>query len=125
MTLGEKQEQFQRMMTKFKTWLIAQNIGIRGGDAFRDPRVHGEMGEKMAYGHRNSCHKLKLAEDLYLRDIAKNRMLSTFDDFLPYGEYWEQLGGTWGGRFRKRNAEGVLVPNPDCVHFSLAHEGHM
>jgi hypothetical protein len=40
-------------------------------------------------------------------------MLSTFDEHLPLGQKWEELGGTWGGRFG----------SVDCVHFSLAHGG--
>lgn len=35
-------------------------------------------------------------------------------DYLPLGEYWESLGGTWGGRFKSR---------PDGNHFSLEHNG--
>lgn len=110
MSLGTDQEKFQRMMTEFKTWILDQGYEIRGGDAFRDPRVHGELGEKVAYGHRNSCHKLKLAEDLYIRDDV---MIKTFDEHLPLGEKWESMGGSWGGRF----------PSVDCVHFSLSRGG--
>lgn len=39
---------------------------IRGGDLFRDLRVHGQMNVKQGYGAKNSCHKLKLAIDLNL-----------------------------------------------------------
>jgi len=34
--------------------------------------------------------------------------------YLPLGEYWESLGGSWGGRFKS---------NPDGNHFSLEHNG--
>lgn len=30
------------------------------------------------------------------------------------GQYWESLGGSWGGRFKSR---------PDGNHFSLEHDG--
>ncbi|MFQ9337054.1 MAG: M15 family metallopeptidase [Varibaculum sp.] len=36
------------------------------------------------------------------------------EDYLPLGEYWESLGGAWGGRFKSR---------PDGNHFSLEHNG--
>ncbi|EJY8354924.1 M15 family metallopeptidase, partial [Cronobacter sakazakii] len=36
------------------------------------------------------------------------------EDYLPLGEYWESLGGSWGGRFKT---------NPDGNHFSLEHNG--
>jgi len=114
MRLGSKQELFQRLMVQFKTWILEQGYEIRGGDAFRDPRVHGEIGEQLGYGHRNSCHKYKLAEDLYLRH-GNGDMFRTFDEYVEVGEHWESMDELccWGGRFK----------SVDCVHFSLMHEG--
>ena len=62
-TLGAKQERFARALPGL---LVAANslAPVRLGDLFRDPRVHGEMGVKMGYGHASSCHKLKLAIDI-------------------------------------------------------------
>jgi hypothetical protein len=113
MTLGEKQERFQRMITEFKLWLFINGYQVRGGDAFRDPRVHGNMGEKKAYGHRNSCHKLKLAEDLFI--FKNGEWLTEPDELEVIGQKWESLGGTWGGRFSHTF---------DGVHFSLSHGGY-
>jgi len=66
--------------------LFAHNagIGLTQGDAFRDPRVHGEIGVKMAYGHKNSCHKLKLANDLNAIDDQEHVTLH---------DEWDRLGG--------------------------------
>ena len=79
------------------------------GDAYRDPRLHGAVGEKKGYGHSKSCHKIRLAIDLNL--FKGNKFLSTSDDHKPLGEWWEAQGGTWGGRFNDGN------------HYSLEHEG--
>ena len=36
------------------------------GDAYRDPRVHGEQGVKKSYSEGRSAHKHRLAVDLNL-----------------------------------------------------------
>lgn len=79
------------------------------GDAYRDPSLHGAIGEKKGYGHSKSCHKLRLAIDLHL--FKDGKFLSTTEDHKPLGEWWESQGGTWGGRFNDGN------------HYSLSHEG--
>ncbi len=66
MKLGIQQELFMRMVPRLIDHVHSLGYEIRGGDLFRDPRVHGEIGDKVAYGHRNSNHKQKLAIDLYL-----------------------------------------------------------
>lgn len=79
------------------------------GDAFRDPRLHGELGVKMGYGHPRSAHKIRLAVDLNL--FKDGVYLTGTDDHRPLGEFWESLGGSWGGRFHDGN------------HYSLEHDG--
>ena len=71
------------------------------GDAYRDARV--------TYGHPESLHRSRLAIDL---NLFKDQVyLKTTDDHRELGEYWESIGGTWGGRFSDGN------------HYSLAHNG--
>lgn len=79
------------------------------GDAYRDPRLHGGIGVKMGYGHPKSCHKMRLAIDLNL--FKNGKFLTTTEDHRQLGEWWESIGGTWGGRFN------------DANHYSLEHEG--
>lgn len=66
MKLGEKQELFMRLLPRLIDKAHELGFEIRGGDLFRDPRVHGQMNVKQGYGAKNSCHKLKLAIDLNL-----------------------------------------------------------
>lgn len=106
MTLLEKQIKFSQMLADLIGWAYSQGYQITMGDAYRDPRLHGELGEKKGYGNKNSCHKLRLACDLNL--FKDGKYLSDTDDHLPLGEYWEKLGGSWGGRFGDGN------------HYSLA-----
>lgn len=79
------------------------------GDAYRDPRVHGEVGSKKGYGSANSLHKERMAIDLNL--FKDGKFLTETDDHLLLGQYWESLGGSWGGRFNDGN------------HYSIEHQG--
>ena len=79
------------------------------GDAFRDPRLHGEVGVKKGYGHPKSAHKMKLAIDINL--FKNGKYLGSTEAHQELGEWWESQGGTWGGRFFDGN------------HYSLEHGG--
>ena len=53
-------------------------------------------------GHRDrSLHYIRLAVDLNL--FKGGVFLKGSDDHLPLGEYWEGLGGSWGGRWGDSN----------------------
>ena len=61
-------------------------------------------------GHKKgSLHYSRLAIDLNL--FKDGEYLTKTEDHLPLGEYWESLGGSWGGRFNDGN------------HYSLEHGG--
>jgi hypothetical protein len=113
MKLGKKQELFSFYEAHLILHAMELGFGVRGGDAFRDPRVHGEMGVKMGYGHKNSAHKLKLARDLYL--TRDGNYLTGTEDYRELGEWWEKqhVLCRWGGRFADGN------------HFSFWHNGMM
>lgn len=115
MTLGEKQELFVRLEVKLlaKALELGDRDGftVRGGDAFRDPRVHGIYGEKRGYGATFSLHKLKLARDLNF--VKDGRLLDKSEDFEELGTWWCQQHELcrWGGPFGDGN------------HFSVTHDG--
>lgn len=60
-------------------------------------------------GIENSNHRNRLAIDLNL--FKNGRYLTSTKSHKPLGEYWESIGGTWGGRFNDGN------------HYSLEHNG--
>ena len=111
MRLGKKQELFMRLLPRLIDKAHELGFEIRGGDLFRDPKVHGEFGYKKGYGHRRSCHKLKLAIDLYL--LLQGRFLRKTTEYKQLGEWWEKQHPLcrWGGRFNDGN------------HFSIEHWG--
>lgn len=111
MTLGQKQRKFAHMVGYLILYAYEQGYELTIGDGYRDPRVHGEVGEKKSYSSANSVHKQRLAIDLNL--FKDGKYLTRTEDHAPLGEYWESLGGTWGGRFKK----------PDGNHYSFAHQG--
>lgn len=110
-SLGSKQRRFVRMVADLIVWTYDNGYELTFGDAYRDPRLHGEVGVKKGYGSAMSCHKSRLAIDL---NLFKNGVfLQSTEDHRPLGEKWESMGGTWGGRFS----------NPDGNHYSLEHQG--
>jgi len=111
MTLGEKQELFMWLLPRLLDKAHEMGFTIRGGDLFRDPRVHGEVGVKQGYGHSKSCHKLKLAIDLNL--FRNGKFLGTTEDHHDLGVWWEAQHPDcrWGGWFNDGN------------HYSITHDG--
>ena len=83
--LRKRQEAFAKAMALFEVWLSEQGINYTRGDAFRDPRVHGELGVKKGYGHAKSCHKLKLAQDLNFENDV---------DHARGHDKWDTMGGS-------------------------------
>lgn len=106
-TLRQKQSRFLVMVAHLILEAVAMGYELTEGDAYRDPRVHGTLGEKKGYGNANSCHKIRLAIDLNL--FKDGKYLEGTEAHRPLGEKWEAMGGTWGGRFGDGN------------HYSLQH----
>lgn len=89
MSLGKDQETFSRLITKHLQWLFDNGYEVRLGDCYRDPRVHGEYGEKVGYGAAKSQHKKKLALDINL--FKDGIYLTTSDGHKESAIHWESL----------------------------------
>lgn len=111
MTLGQKQRKFTRLIAQLINFAYLNGYELTFGDAYRDPRLHGVIGEKVGYGHRNSNHKQRLAVDLNL--FKAGVYLTTDEEHKPLGEFWEALDPdcSWGGHFNDGN------------HYSMKHNG--
>lgn len=116
-SLGEKQRIFTRMVAELIAWAYAHGYELSFGEAFRTPE---QAAWNVAHGSgiTNSLHTKRLAIDLNLfkdsaPDVDDDVYQKDSEAYRPLGEYWESLGGSWGGRFSK----------PDGNHFSLEHEG--
>lgn len=111
MILSQKQQQFTRMVGKLIAWADTNGYALTFGEAYRTPE-QAKLNAKSGAGIANSLHTQRLAVDfnLFIGDVWQTDSRA----FTPLGEYWESLGGCWGGRFKT---------NPDGNHFSLEHNG--
>lgn len=112
MTLGNKQRIFTINIAKLVITAYALGYELTFGDAYRDPRVHGDYGQMRNYGRGWSNHKVRLAVDLNL--FKDGKYLTSTNDHKELGEIWERMhpDNCWGGRFNDGN------------HYSMEHEGH-
>lgn len=111
MTLSEKQQLFVSLIAQLITWANDKGYRLTFGEAYRTPE-QAKLNAKSGAGIANSLHTQRLAVDFNL--FVNGEYKTKTEDYLPLGEYWESLGGAWGGRFKSR---------PDGNHFSLGHNG--
>lgn len=107
MTLGAKQRLFTRMVADLIKWAYDHGYELTFAEAYRSPAMAAKM-EIEGKGISNSLHCDRLAIDLNL--FKDGVYLTQTFHHQPLGEFWESIGGTWGGRFNDGN------------HYSLAHE---
>lgn len=105
--LLERQFLFAQMLPYLL--MMVEELGYKYtlGDAYRDPRC--------GYGLSNSLHRSRLAIDINLFKINEEtgevEYITTQEGHSELGEWWESVGGTWGGRFNDPN------------HYSLEFDG--
>ncbi|EES6024856.1 M15 family metallopeptidase [Escherichia coli] len=110
MNLSEKQQLFAVMIADLIHWAQEHGYRLTFGEAYRTPE-QAALNAKTGKGIRNSLHTLRLAVDFNL--FINGEYQADTDAYRPLGEYWESIGGTWGGRFSRA----------DGNHFSLEHNG--
>lgn len=132
--LLDKQVQFTYLLSKLIQYAYDTGYQLTVGEAYRSdeqaeinalggalrerladlvalqfPDLAGKIRNNVGSGIRTSLHGDRLAIDLNL--FVNYEFQTDPERYRPLGEYWESLGGTWGGRFG------------DANHFSIAHEG--
>ncbi|RTP98387.1 M15 family peptidase [Enterobacter sp. WCHEn045836] len=110
MTLSEKQQKFTVMVGQLIAKAHELGYGLTFGEAYRTPE-QAKLNAAKGKGIANSLHTQRLAVDFNL--FTDGRYQTDSEAYLPLGEYWESIGGAWGGRFSR----------PDGNHFSLEHDG--
>ncbi|HFR4127336.1 TPA: M15 family metallopeptidase [Yersinia enterocolitica] len=111
MTLSEKQAVFTVMIAQFINWADEHGYRLTFGETYRTPE-QAALNAKNGKGITNSLHTQRLAVDFNL--FVNGQYQTNTEAYKPLGEYWESIGGTWGGRFKS---------NPDGNHFSFEHNG--
>src|SRR3990167_3843271 len=108
MTLGQKQRKFTRMIALLIMHAYDHGYELTFAEAYRTPE-QAALNAKAGKGISDSLHLDRLAVDFNL--FKDGKYLTATDDHKPLGEYWESIGGSWGGRFNDGN------------HYSLEHGG--
>jgi len=98
MTLGDKQRKFTQMIANLINYAYLEGYELTFGDAWAHDRHK-----------KNSNHYIRLAVDFNL--FKDGRYLTETSDHEFLGLFWEEMGGSWGGRFNDGN------------HYSLEHNG--
>jgi hypothetical protein len=111
MSLRAKQSRFAKLVGSLLLKAYEMGYEVTLGDAYRDPRVHGDLGVRKSYSHPKSAHKVRLAIDLNL--FRNGEYLEGSAAHQPLGEWWEaqDTDARWGGRFNDGN------------HYSFENEG--
>ena len=91
--LSRTQRDFFSAFVKLMVWAHEQGYEFTFGDA------NAKTGHTL-----NSFHYKRLAVDINL--FIKGVYQKTTAAHKPIGEKWEQLGGTWGGRFVDSKGKG-------------------
>ena len=112
MHILEKQFEFSKMLAELILYINTCGYTVTMGDAYvpEDSYIIHEDGSIKRVHKINSLHYLRLAQDINL--FKDGKYLTKTKDHLPFVEYWEEMGGTWGGRFNDGN------------HYSLEHNGY-
>ncbi len=87
------QKEFASMIPALINKALELGFQVTLGDAYRDPRC--------PYGSKSSRHRIRLAIDLNL--FRDGVYLTETEDHQQLGEWWESVGGIWGGRFQDGN----------------------
>lgn len=88
--LSEKQRKFTWMVHLLIQYAYNQGFELTFGDAYAEK------------GHiENSFHAKRLAVDFNL--FIGGKYTRSTEAHRPLGEYWESIGGTWGGKFKKKD----------------------
>lgn len=100
MSLSDKQWLFLQMVADLIFFAKGKGWKLTGGHLWRDKFTAAHY-QARGIGIKNSKHCKRLAIDLnlFIDDVYQ----TDSDAYKELGEHWEWLGGTWGGRFKKRD----------------------
>ncbi|HEY7867061.1 MAG TPA: M15 family metallopeptidase [Psychromonas sp.] len=116
MSLSKLQQEYTAKIAELILFAYRNGVTFTLGDAYRDPRVHGDFGSKKAYGASKSVHKKRLALDLNLFIDGEYITDGNCLEYKLLGDYWKASHelARWGGDFS----------SGDANHFSFEYKGY-
>lgn len=91
--MRSRQSEFVRMIGLLIQYATQQGYELTFGDAYRDIRC--------SHWGPGTFHAKRLAVDFNL--FKDGRYLTETEDHRSLGEFWESIGGSWGGRWDDGN----------------------
>jgi hypothetical protein len=108
MSKNKKQFAFTRMVGRLLSFATAMELDITMRECQRFPERQKKLVAQGFSQTYNSKHLDSLAVDLILFEDGEPVWDANHPDYIALGEYWENMGGIWGGRW---------VHLHDAVHF--------
>lgn len=110
MSLSQKQQKFTTMVGQLIEWATKNGYGLTFGEAYRTEAQAAQYAQEgKGIAHSLHCKRLAVDFNLFIDGVYQTDSAS----YSPLGEFWESIGGSWGGRFAR----------VDGNHFSLEHDG--
>ena len=116
MTLREKQSVFATMAARLIQKAFDLGFEVTLGEAWRSP-LEAERLAGIGVGISKSSHCDRLAIDLNL--FIDSKYIIDPEKYRPLGEFWELLGGIWGGRFDVKKKDYDTKIGFDSGHFEF------
>lgn len=115
MSLSKRQRRFTVMVGNFILWAHAEGYELTYGHAWRDAETQARLVEKGLSKTLASRHCDRLAVDFNL--FVDGNYTDDKEAYRPLGEYWEGIGGRWGGRFGVSKEDYATKVGWDAGHF--------
>ena len=121
MTLRERQSRFWVMVARLIACAEASGTPIVVLEWMRSKETQAIMVARGSSKTMNSNHLLGLAVDVcFIDDLMDDSVINySREKYKLLGEFWETMGGRWGGRFGD-NPATPQIEGWDCGHFELA-----
>ncbi len=97
MKLSEKQRDFTCMVARLIIWAYGRDLELTFGHVWRDSETQRRLVEMKLSKTMKSKHCDRLAVDFNL--FIDGKYIGDAEEYRLLGQYWESLGGRWGGRF--------------------------
>ena len=113
--LSEKQREFTLMVARLIDFIYSNGMEATGGEWWRHPHMQVYYLKTGYTRTKTSKHTQRLAQDLNL--FIDGKYTVNPEDYRSCGEYWESIGGRWGGRFGVKKENYDTEVGWDSQHF--------